>query len=431
MKKSALLLLLLFLPLVSAVQVNMDSGFGQGATLTASVLGNFIYPLQASNVFLYQGHIRVPFIPSVTQNSGIYYIYGQLGNKQPGNYSLVLSGTSYLESGKMQTADIYKNFTISNASADFSVSPGFVNAGSGAGFYIDAESLSDNAISVSYSLVDSSGSTVSGSGSSVQILPGETKKIFLSLPETNGTMFNAFLRTSTTSYKIPVFVSPSANPQYNFSKASFSVEPASMNVSLATSSSTVRYVYVSNTGNVSAGISINVSSGVKNYVYIINNSFTLAPNVTRKVEVDIVSGDNSSSAQGFVSVTSGNLTKASFIALNFSKGYIPANESSGNNSQPLFQTCAQLGGINCSGTSTCNGEVKTAQDGPCCLGACELPKKTSSAGKIIGWSLVSIIVILLAVFFILRYKKTGKRQANLFGFMKKPQPPKNNSRNHA
>src|SRR5271157_5060039 len=108
MKKSFILLsflVLLLLPIISALQINMNTNLSQGQTLIAQVTGNFLGPIQIQNVLLYNGHVRVSFIPYINDINNTYYIYGQLGQQIPGNYSLNLTGVSYIDPyGQVQNA---------------------------------------------------------------------------------------------------------------------------------------------------------------------------------------------------------------------------------------------------------------------------------------------------------------------------------------
>ncbi len=99
-------LALIAAPLASAVQISMNSSFSQGETLFAQISGNFLDAVQQQDILLYEGHVRIPFIPSVNKENGIFYIYGQLQGKAPGNYSIVLSGVRYMESGAVKAPDV-------------------------------------------------------------------------------------------------------------------------------------------------------------------------------------------------------------------------------------------------------------------------------------------------------------------------------------
>lgn len=410
-----LLLLLLLLPLLSAVQINLNSNFSQGETLTSQIFGNFINSIQPENILLYEGHVRVSFIPYVSFDNGTYYIYGQLTGKSPGNYSLVLSGITYFESGKTKSEDVSKNFTILNNTADFSIDPGFVNTKSSESFFINAQNLGGDILYVN-SYLSNGLSDINGSSANYSILPGETKKIDFSVSKIDVSKVDAVLKTVNTSYIVPVFLSPH-EVNYKNNSALFEVNPSEMNVSLPVNSSTARYIYIYNMNQLPENVSASASENLIPFL-IFNSSVLVGSNSTLKLQINIFSGSNETFEQGTINLTSGNFARQVPFLLNVSKNYIPFNGSSVNNSQSLFENCAQLGGTKCNSNETCSGETKNAQDGICCLGTCKVIQENNS-GKIIGWFLVGIIVVALAVFFIKRYSKAKRRPINLLGFTKK------------
>ena len=91
--------------------------------------------------------------------------------------------------------------------------------------------------------------------------------------------------------------------------------------------------------------------------------------------------------------------------MNFVKDYIPTNETNedGEGNIILTQTCDELKGKVCSETETCDTEEVDSFEGNCCLTTCKA-KTTSSTGQIIGWSIVVIILIILAWFFLKKYR---------------------------
>ena len=68
-----------------------------------------------------------------------------------------------------------------------------------------------------------------------------------------------------------------------------------------------------------------------------------------------------------------------------------------------FQSCNELGGIICTENQECSGDGGYATDGVCCLGSCNEVKK-SSTGEIIGWAIIFVIIILLIMFYLKKYK---------------------------
>ena len=92
--------------MISAVEFDMKDEFSQGETLMAKVSGNFLLPLQKSNVFFYREHVRVPVEYGVRKIDEDYYIYGVLVGKEPHNYSIALEGVRYMRGGEMSEEEI-------------------------------------------------------------------------------------------------------------------------------------------------------------------------------------------------------------------------------------------------------------------------------------------------------------------------------------
>ena len=79
------------------------------------------------------------------------------------------------------------------------------------------------------------------------------------------------------------------------------------------------------------------------------------------------------------------------------------------------KTCAQLNGSICETNQTCNGESEYARDAVCCLGYCK-DMKGKNTGKIIGWSMIFIILIVVLWFF--KKKSKVKEKVNLLKIAK-------------
>ncbi len=424
MRRSIVLVsLFLLIPFISAIQINMDSSLSQGQTLIAQVSGNFVNPLQSQNVLLYNGHVRVSFIPTVQKQGDKFYIYGQVSAGSPGNYSLRLVNIKYYEAGKIQTADVFQNFTLTNQTADFSINPGIIQT-SGS-FYINAQSLSGSTITVSYYLDNgtsvnspenqstgffgffsggSSQTSTTNSAETISIDPGQTKKIHFDATGSGFSELAAVLSSANTSYRVPVFLPSNSTSVSNI--PALSIEPSQANISLSTNSSTTRYFYVSNYGITDIdNVSFSISNSLKPYVSVINDSVNLSANSTEKIVLNITSGDNATFAQGQIIAKSTNETAYINLLLNFSKGYVPSQNSS---SGSLFPSCAEVGGIICTGGQVCTGDLQNTEDGKCCLATCTAQKTNSNAGKIIGWILLILFVGFIVYFLIRKYKKAKK-----------------------
>ena len=77
-------------------------------------------------------------------------------------------------------------------------------------------------------------------------------------------------------------------------------------------------------------------------------------------------------------------------------------------SPSVSQTCEEINGSICERSQKCSSEQVTSKDGICCLGSC-VEKKKSNAGKIIGWTIILILVGLYGWFYLKRYNKTKKK----------------------
>jgi hypothetical protein len=427
MKKSLIFVfLLLVLPLISAVQINMNSNYSQGETLIAQISGNFLTQIQQQNVLLYNGHVRVSFIPMVQQADGTFYIYGQLLGKSPGNYSLVISGVTYSELGKTINNDITQNFTITNDTADFSVDPGFIASDNS--FTINAQNLVDNSISVSSFLenstminnsniissifgTSSSSSTPLTSTTSTQINSGRTGQISFQVTVANqDQIIFAALQTSNTLYEIPVFI-PANITSENTLLPLLIFKPQQEIYSMSTGSNSSSFLLLSNSGDETQNVNLSLSNNLQAYVSL-PNSVTIGSNSSILIPINITSSSSQNFIDGQISAVSPNSSTYFELILNFSSSYVaPPNGTT------LFQTCAQLNGIFCSNNETCSVPTQNAQDGSCCIGTCQ-PIANNTAETIIIWLLVVIIIVVVIFFLFRRYKK-AKRPFNLMDAARK------------
>lgn len=425
MKKSLILLAaflaLLILPAISAVQVDMKSNLSQDETLIASVSGNFLEKVQAENILLYREHVRVSFIPYVDEIGDKFYVYGQLEGKSSGNYSLRIEGASYFESGETKNDDVIRNFTIADNQAEFLINPGFLETSGN--FSISIQNLKDVTITISSYIRNGSeqesgdtgffASLFGGSSSSstakteTQISPGQTKIIPFSKEGFSGLIY-AVLETGSTSYEVPVFVSGTAVSGGDI--PAFEFQPNQREVSLVTNSSTFIYLYVYNSGdNDLAEISLSVPAGLESYVSVPHQTFNLDSNSTYQIRANISSGADDGIFEGLITAKSENLTADLLLILNFSRAYVPSDDSP-------FQTCAEKEGDFCNANQTCSGNVTKAADGACCIGGCK--PIAGNSGKILGWTLVTIILLLVIAFFVWRFVK-AKKPFNLLDFARK------------
>ena len=110
--------------------------------------------------------------------------------------------------------------------------------------------------------------------------------------------------------------------------------------------------------------------------------------------------------EGLIFASSENVTTSSSLVLIFVKDFIPIEGVSEEN--PSANTCSEVGGEICGEGFECGGDVFYASDDVCCLGSCVEKDSNGSSGKLTGWLLILIILILGWIFYKFKYKRVGK-----------------------
>lgn len=398
-----LFLLMLSFPLTSALNFEMKETFDRGETLTAKISGYFLNSILKENIFFYRGHVRIAMNYDITRIEGDYYLYAELSDKVPGNYSVVVKNVRYVKLGKTIDEDIVKNFSITSDWADFSVTPGFVLAQDD--FFLTLRTIKDEDVFVNVKIESLNKTTES----SVILTPRRNERINFPLVSFDKGLNFIELSTENLNYKIPVnaFFTEVVQEQ-----GDFKFEPNEMNISVPTNSNSTRVLYLYNIGNKNLkNISISVSSSLEPYVEVwIENIEELEENSNVAVAIFISSPEDEEILQGHIKAKSSEnweelLTYAQ-IYLSFLQNYVPEIEDEVN-IPASAKTCSELKGVICKSDEKCVGGEIYAKDNKCCLGECEKLPKEKNPGRVIGWVILICVVILLAWFF-LKHRKIRK-----------------------
>ncbi len=401
-----LILILFVIPLISAVEVDMKTNLSQEETLMAKVSGYFLEPILEENIFFYRGHVRVPMVYDVAEINDEFYIYALIGDKEPQNYSLVIKDARYMKGSQVSEEDIVKNFSITDNTADFSIEPGFVVTNED--FFIEVQNLQDYEIAIKTEIKNKAENTFEnwfkdGNESEVSLLSGEKKKINFNVEEMN--QFSVIkLSTENLVYEIPAYVFTEASSK---GEKGFNLEPSELNISLPTNYEATRILYLYNTGNEDLeNISLFVSDSLKNYINLsIENIEELDKDSNIKIEFYLFSEDEKEIEGSIKAKTEDDLLITySEILLSFVDDYVPLEEE---DEITVTKTCAELNGMICDKQEKCDGTSVNAKNSVCCLGNCKEIKK-SSAGTIIGWIIVVLIVGFIVWFFLKKYRKVKK-----------------------
>lgn len=220
MKKSLRILAILFfgffiLPSISAVQVDIKSGYQQGEIFVAKISGNFLKPILEENIYFYRNvYTKVPFEFDLKKIEEDYFISTQTLGKTAGNYSLVIKNAEYYSVGsQISSEDISANFSITEEVSDFSVNPGVVIAEGP--FSIELQNLKNNEIIIYIDKEESE--TEEGffsflfgtgqKGDSYTLKSGEIKKVNLEFQNiSNATLKKIKLNTENSSAEIFAYI---------------------------------------------------------------------------------------------------------------------------------------------------------------------------------------------------------------------------------
>jgi hypothetical protein len=407
MKKSLLLTLLLFMPLVLAVDINIKDSYKPGETLIASIEGNFLSPLSTEDIYFYSDREQIPLVFDLARIQDAYYLYALLPNTER-EYTIEIKDAYYFENGVENRKDIQKNLSVSGNITDFSVSPGFLIARNN--FTIYAESK-NSALTVSAKFL--------GSSQQVYIPAGQKKKIYFTVSGvTNFTLSYLELSALSTSYSVPVIVIPFLNASNVSSEnittigEEFKFLKSDYNLSVNVGKEESFNLYLVNLGDEVRDIKINFSEELEDIMTLDPVEIdTLAQSESKKITLKIKT-DSEGVYSGKITASSENHSATSYLTINS----LPENVTIFPPITTENETCGFIAGSKCASDEQCNGESVQAADGACCLGACQ-KKPKSSAGTIIG---VLLIVLVLGgiVFF---YMKTRKGKTNPNEILKKRQ----------
>ncbi|MEK6847729.1 MAG: hypothetical protein AABX50_01230 [Nanoarchaeota archaeon] len=399
-------ILTIFFPMVSAVEVSMNSNFSQGETLLAKFSGNFIDQITKDNIVFYRENVRIPMIFDVKKINDEFYLYALLPylptGKTQSNYSLRVENIRYMKATQIVDDDIISNFTISNETAIFSVDPGVLITNSG--FNVEVQNLQDRKITLEITEdIDSITSLTS-----IELKTGEKKTISFTATTTpaNGIETIEF-SSGEFSYELPVYFDTNQTSETE-EKQDFEFQPSTVEVQMATGSESKRILYLKNTGNETIeDISFRISSLLEPYIVVSPDSISsLKPGENEKIEIQIASDQEEAVLEGRVTAYTENISSSLALVLDFIKDFIPAENESGD---VIVPTCEQLDGTVCATNQECSEDSLSAKDGPCCLAQCREVKKSSS-GKYIGWGLLILAVLLIYWFYKRRYRNVMRRR---------------------
>ncbi|MCW8965356.1 MAG: hypothetical protein OQK82_01515, partial [Candidatus Pacearchaeota archaeon] len=426
-----LLIILLCLPLISSVEINMQDSFNQKETITASFSGTFLNTLTKDNIVFYREHIRIPIDFELLRVEDFYYIYA-LNDKSSGNYSFSLEDIEYYKQGEIVDEPVSKNFSINKEFADFSINPGFIKTIED--FEIELQNLQDKELIIdinSRSLADSNETSsgffgslfgnfflsITGSAvyeineqTSITLSPNEIKEIEFKVSDIpNATKELIVLSSQNTLYEFVLYIPQAVSAP---KEISLNFKPSELIVSLEKGLTNEEIVILENVGNkILENITFELSNDLEEYIELSDTEiYDLEPNQSKEITLLFDSKNLNQTFQGELTARIPNETEDLVIIF----------ELIGNNdteTSSISSKCVDLNGKLFESPDECDGEIRFANDGNCCLGEIKEPQKTNT-GLIIGWLIIMTIIITLIWFFKFKYKK-GKQEVNVLKFARK------------
>ena len=385
------LFLIVAFPVISAIDINMNSNISKGETVLASFSGNFLEPITKSNVYFYRGHVRTSFDYDVARIGENYYIYFQTINKAENNYSINISGARYMVGSQVSTQQISKKFRITQETADFSVNPGFVITDGN--FSIKVQNLQPAPIIINLETELNSGSSEGIFGfifngkraeQSINLSSGQIKSLYINvedMPET--TIRTITLSTSNTKYKIPSYVILESLPA---PEGNISADSNETNETIEEDCTFFEKLF---------GTCGENSVQNKTQENETSNDELLSNNTQENETSNNQTSNESASDVGYEVVKIGNKTVA------IKNGEI-LNESA------TSKTCVQIKGDICSSEEICQNTTIYAKDGKCCVSRC-VKKEEKINTKTIGWVLLVFILIIILWFFVRKFRGMKKK----------------------
>jgi uncharacterized membrane protein len=343
---------------------------------------------------------------------------------------MIIKDTKYMQGTQISQEDIVFNFEILEQQADFSVIPGAKKTSEN--FSVEIQNLQNYKINLEILRGENSeesigffaslfGTKTSGnSENTFELKSGEIIKLDFELANKTGLEKIEF-KTENQTYLFPVYMIVEEKNESEEGTKDLDFEFSELNITLPTNSNTTRFAYLFNTGEEDLfEVNLTLSKSLENYINISKNSISFFDaNDSEQIQLNILSNLEEGKIEGQLRAESNNTIAFINIYLNYIKDYIPLNETNTTkeNKKESLKNCSELGGEICEQGTKCSEKTNTSTNGACCLSEC-VKKTTSSTGKIIGWTVIILLVILYIWFYFKKYKRTKKNKIDLLEIAK-------------
>ncbi|MEM3113494.1 MAG: hypothetical protein QXI33_03685 [Candidatus Pacearchaeota archaeon] len=416
MKRAVIFLvfILFSLSLTYAIELKAQkNAFSQGETILFSIDGNIISPIKKENIGFFEGHVQKPFFYDAARIRETYYIY-TITPYRAGEYSIKVSNIYYKENNEYITGNIGFNFTISNTTADFYVSPGFIITNKN--FNILVSNNKNSALEINYGFLENF--------SNYETIPKQNiKSISIDISNFNTTTItNLSIKSSGISYSLPIYIIRNISSQeFNLSNFSgnisvknqkFKLTIEKLNETIIKGDSYNYSIPLLNTGDtIIVEINVSVSDSLKDKISMSGNKIYNISVSSEKNVLFTIKSTSYGNFSGYINFTLGNYSLILPVNLFVGDKLNPVSSLRGDKS------CSQLGGKVCSFQTgeICSIPNEVSSDNSfCCLGECIPATGQSSRKKSSLYLWVFILVILLIIGFLFwKYKKSKSSEEDI------------------
>jgi len=377
----ALIFVLFITPLVSSINLGINSNYKPGETLLGTLEGNFISSPTPENFYFYSDREQMPLIFDITKIQDKYYFYALLPSEER-NYTLDIKNLKFYENGKEMTGDIERNFSVSGNSIDFSVYPGFLIMRNVSSLTVESQ---NQPLSVSANFLNTT--------QTIQVSIAQKKKIYFSATGFNANLSQIEISALNTKYLIPVSILSITSPETeNIETEKFRFSKSEHDFSVYEKNKTTFRIYLQNLGDAAIkNVSLSYSDTLKGTIELSPDTIEeIKESESKSIDL-IVDAKTYKTFQGTITALAGNNSAETFITLNSIETGTPLPVENPDNNLPEGKSsCSDLGGILCTDTQVCSVESVDSLEGLCCVnGTCDEQKSY--------WGIIFGIILILAV----------------------------------
>jgi len=369
---------------VFGLEIDSKESYSIGETALIKVSGNFVSPILEKNILIYRGGAKTASEISMENIEGEYYISSSLIDKFPGNYSMKITGASYLDGRQLITEEIIIPFSIINNTIEFSIFPGSIRTNNN--FSVTVQNLKNTKIQLSISGWDSG--LVYPEYDTYELKSGEIKKIKFYYKSSNKSLEKNILFSSENySYYLPVYLEKD-DKKTEEEKIEYSFDQGNIKINTTIGTKKTYFTYLKNTGEKDIeNISLIVSEEISEYIsLLINESFDLEKNSSIKVEIYLDSPTEEKSISGKIRAVD-DLENYAYLYLDIisTKEYIP---------------------LNLEENITLEDDIQ------------EIDPEEGTTSKVVGWIIIVILLIIIGWFFFKKYGHAGMQKIDLLKIAK-------------